>query len=107
MTWVKLDDQFSDHPKVKALSDPAYRAFVDGLCFCSRYLTDGRIPAANIRAIAKTRAVSELVSAGMWERNGDGVLVHDYLDFQPSAKRIRAKRASDSRRIRNRDGEDS
>jgi hypothetical protein len=41
---VKIDDQFPDHPKVVALSDAAIALWLRGICYCSRYLTDGAIP---------------------------------------------------------------
>jgi hypothetical protein len=99
VTWVKLDDGFADHPKVVGLSDEAFRAFVEGLCYCARQLTDGHIPAAKVKRIApKGSSVTQLVDGGLWEWNGCGIHVHDYLEYQPSSERIRAKRAADSRR---------
>ena len=52
MAWTKLDDGFADHPKVAPLSDPAFRAFVAGLCFANRYLTDGVLPGHAVAKIA-------------------------------------------------------
>jgi hypothetical protein len=98
VTWVKLDDHFDEHEKVVGLSEAAFRAFVEGLCYCSRNLTDGRIPAAKLKRLTRTRTAGELVDAGLWHPNGDGVRVHDYLEFQPSSATIRAKRAADSER---------
>lgn len=92
MTWVKLDDHFADHPKILGLSDSAYRAYVDGLCYCTRYLTDGKITAAPLKRLARGKIVTELVSAGLWEQNGDGVNVHDYLEYQFSRSEIEATR---------------
>jgi hypothetical protein len=91
VTWVRLDDHFADHPKILGLSDGAYRAFVDGLCYASRYLTDGHIPTAAVKTIArhKLRPVAELIEAGLWEQNGSGVIVHDYLEFQPSRSTVK------------------
>lgn len=98
MTWVKLDDGFADHPKIAPLSNEAFRVFVHGLCYSARHLTDGRIPQAVAKAISPRRALDELVEAGLWNRNGTGFVIHDYLDFQPSSEQIRAKRAADSER---------
>ena len=107
MAWVRLDDGFGDHPKIIGLSSAAFRAFVVGLCYCSRHLTDGHIPAAAVNAVARGGAVRELEAAGLWERNGNGIVIHDYLDFQLSAEQIRAKRASDSARKRKGNGAES
>jgi hypothetical protein len=98
VTWVRLDDHFADHPKILGLSDGAYRAFVDGLCYASRYLTDGHIPTAAVKTITrhKLRPVAELIEAGLWEQNGSGVIVHDYLEFQPSRSTVEANRKARS-----------
>lgn len=41
--WVKLSQDFPQHPKMKAVSIPARWLFVEMLCYCSRFLTDGAI----------------------------------------------------------------
>ena len=94
MTWVRLDDHFADHPKILGLSDAAYRAFVDGLCYSARYLTDGQIPTAAVKVVTRSRPkpVAELIDAGLWEQNGAGVIVHHYLEFQPSRSTVEATR---------------
>lgn len=81
MTWVKLDDQYPQHPRIVGLSDAAFRAHVTGLCYCSAFLTDGHIPRA---VVAKPKAAAELVSAGLWEPTDDGWMIPTYLDHQRS-----------------------
>ena len=44
MSWVKLDDQFSDHPKLLKVGPLAGWLWVSSLAYSSRYLTDGFIP---------------------------------------------------------------
>jgi hypothetical protein len=101
VTWVKLDDHFHDHPKIEALSSDAYRAFVGGLCYCARYLTDGSIPAPRVLLLApKGKTVIELTDAGLWQWNGNGVKVHDYLDFQEDSATVLERRRKDSERKR-------
>ena len=92
MTWVRIDDGFYDHPKIVALSDAAYRAFVDGLCYAGRHLTDGHIPEAALRRLARGPAVRELEACGLWERNGNGIVIHDYPEYQPSRSEVEANR---------------
>lgn len=41
--WVKLSQDFPQHPKMKSVSEPARCLFVELLCYCSRFLTDGEI----------------------------------------------------------------
>jgi hypothetical protein len=100
VTWVKLDDHFADHPKILGLSDAAYRAYVDGLCYCARYLTDGAIPTAAVKVVSRRRAkvTAELLEAGLWDQNGKGVEVHDYLTYQEPAATVLERRRRDSER---------
>lgn len=92
-TWIKLDDQFPDHPKVVGLSDAGFATFVRGLCYCSRFQTDGAIPKPMLaRGIGTTKTSRELVAAGLWEATPDGWLVHDYTDHQRTSAEIEAER---------------
>lgn len=95
MAWVKLDDGFPEHPIIDGLSDAAFRLHVAGLCFCSRQLTDGLIPAATVvRLVPKhqPKAVTELVEAGRWLPVDGGYQLHDYLKYQPSREQVEARR---------------
>lgn len=95
MPWVRLDDGFSDHPKVVGLSDSAFRTHVSALCYCNRHLTDGHVP-----AVIGNSCVDELVDAGLWSMNGSGYVIHDYLEFQPSRASVLEERAKAAERMR-------
>src|SRR4029453_3116326 len=41
MSWVRLDDQYPDHPKVRALGPLGLALQTAAICYCGRYLTDG------------------------------------------------------------------
>ena len=93
MTWLRIDDSFSEHPKVAGLSDRAFRVHVRAMVYAARHTTDGAIPEAMLRqwgAIPKVRA--ELVSARVWDESP--LRLHDYLEYNPSAKQIDSKRQS-------------
>ncbi len=92
MVWVQIDDAFDEHPKVSRLGDAAFRAFVEGLCYCNRNLTDGRINRGIARLRGWTRRARELVEAGLWEADADGWLIHDYPQYQPSREEVLAIR---------------
>jgi hypothetical protein len=98
VTWVKLDDGFADHPKIESLSGDAYRAFIGGLCYCARFLTDGHIPPPRIKKLANRKVQGELERVGLWEPNGNGVNVHDYLIYQESREAVLERRRKDSER---------
>lgn len=91
-TYIRVHDGMPDHPKVDALSDRAFRVLVETWCWCSRHLTDGRVPrnAWDRRATPKVRR--ELVAAGLVEDLGpDGVAMHDYLVHQRSRAEVEVK----------------
>ena len=95
MTWAKLDDGFPEHPKVIGLSDAAFRTHVAAICYAARNLTDGHIPAAALLAVSrgKPKAVAELHAAGVWHENGgEGYIIHDYLEYNPSKERVERER---------------
>lgn len=94
MGWAKLDDRFPDHPKVVALSDRAFRAYVTALCYCAAHLTDGAFPATVGRRLAGVKGTKELLSAGLWLEQPGGYEVHDYLVYNPSREEVEAKRTA-------------
>ena len=51
MTWVRIDDAFTQHPKVLAAGPLAIAMQVAGLCYCNRNLTNGFIPWAVARTL--------------------------------------------------------
>lgn len=94
MPWVKLDDNFPDHPKITQAGPLAGWLFVCGLAYCNRLLTDGYIPAGQVRKLADVddplALAGRLVDAGLWEVADGGYRVHDYLDYQPSREKAQS-----------------
>ncbi len=91
-TFIKLHDTTPDHPKVIGLSDAAFRTYVESICYCSRYLTDGFVPMGAVRKMTNAKAVTELISARLLIKVDGGVQVHDYLDHQTSREHVEAVR---------------
>ena len=97
-TFIKLDDTTPDHPKVDGLSNAAFRAWIEALCYCSEYLTDGAISRHRLGRRDGAKVVAELLSVGLVRETDDParVVIHDYLEHQTSRQQvvdIRAKRA--------------
>lgn len=92
MTWVKIDDNFPDHPRVVGLTDAAFRTHVSAICYSARYLTDGSIPSSAMRSIGPRRAAQELEAAGLWARTDHGWMIRDYLDYNPSRAEVEEQR---------------
>lgn len=120
MTWVRYDDLFPLHRKVAPLSDATYRLHTEAIFWCSRNTTDGVIRTAELRHVSKRgtpKRAAELVAQDLWHHAGqlcpackerlsangrteptDGWVVHDYLDFQPSAQKVATEKAAKAER---------
>jgi hypothetical protein len=96
--WLRLDDHFATHPKVVGLTDRAFRCHVNAMVYAAEHLTDGAIPDFYVKADRKSAA--ELEAARLWERNGKGWVIHDWLDWNPSAESVQKRRAEDRERKR-------
>lgn len=106
MAWAKLDDQFNNHPKTREAwrTDPvSVGLYALALSWAAQYETDGRVTPAWVEdqlpdEEQRTSAVSALVNAGLWVENGNGWVIHDYLEYNPSKAEIQAKREADKQR---------
>jgi len=124
MTWVRLDEDFAQHPKVVAAGPLALAMQVAGLCYCNKHLTDGFIPWSAARSLVpweflgprdeKDRpiyrvcvtsghsgddvtsdfVIGVLTDAAMWEKVEGGYRIHDFLDYNPSKAEVLAARES-------------
>ena len=127
MTWVKLDDQFPDHPKIATAGPLAMAWHVAALCYCSRHLTDGFVPTRVARSLVDLTGCAEitdtgnayelkaatlierLCASGAWHKEPDGYRLHDFLEYNPArstvlADREQAKARMGKRRKPNNDG---
>lgn len=103
MTWVKLADTFTDHPKVVAAGDRAAWLYVAGLCYCSRHLTDGEIPKDALGRLCglpqPTKLAARLVDVGLWSVTETGWAVNDYTEHQRSRNEVETLRAGTRERV--------
>lgn len=96
MTWSKIDDQLHSHPKVQRAwrsNRASLGLHLLALSHSGAYLTDGHVSHEFVEAQLPTaaqrrRAVDALVNAGLWEPNGSGWLIHDFLDCNPSREHM-------------------
>lgn len=112
MSWFKVDDGFHDHPKMHALAEHADQRFplcvaiwtLSG-CYAGRHETDGLVTIATLRRLVPgssreelERAALDLVAVGLWERDGESYLFHDWADYQPTREEKAEKRVQDRAR---------
>jgi len=125
VAWVRLDDSFSEHPKLSRAGPLGMAMQIAALCYANRNLTDGFVPravaplllnfdglyiafpdAASLQGLEEPLAVSwqavaeSLVRAGLWEEEKGGYRIHDYLKYQPSRESVMRAREGSARRAR-------
>lgn len=93
MPWLNIDDQMAFHRKVVRAGNEAVGAWLRMLCWCSAQLTDGAVDRSVAMTIAKRKRVLDcLVDAGLLERRGGDFVIHDYLEWNPTASEVKADR---------------
>lgn len=109
MSWIRLDDDYINHPKFTRLSHLAFRLWHEGIAYCRKAVTDGFI---GLEAVAGFRyatpeAVVELLSspkgsaaAPLWKTVEDGYEVHDFKDWNPTRREEVRDRKSAKKRMR-------
>jgi hypothetical protein len=104
MPWVRIDDQFPDHPKIVAAGPAAAWLHVTALCYCNRMLTDGFIPGEKVPLLVANanKLADRLVDAGVWHRTSrlgvEGYEIHDFLKYQPSREEVLEERRKNAER---------
>ena len=109
MPWVRIDDQYPEHPKIVAAGHLAGWLDVCALAYSNRALTDGFIAKAMVPRLSSVPAplkrAAELVEVGRWSEVDGGYQINDYLEYQKSGAQIRKERdqtAQRQARFRNR-----
>jgi hypothetical protein len=105
----KGDDEMFYNPKIQRLltmrnGKAAMVLWLSGLAYCAKHLTDGALTGDAVDTVARLARVPQgfsglLIDVGLWERNGTGFAVHDYLAHNKSRAEILAKRAADKTRF--------
>lgn len=98
--WMTFPIDFWMHPKIRPLSDSAFRAFVEINGYSRMNDLDGRVPVAAARATWKPKALAELL-ANHPERpslsiDGDVYVIWNYSEHQET-KASRARRQETNR----------
>lgn len=102
MTWFRVDDKFAFHPKAVRAGNEAVGAWVRLGAWSSDQMTDGEIPTdiAMVIANGKQDVLDQLVTARLLVPVEAGYQMHDFLDWNPSAKQLKRQRKADAERKR-------
>lgn len=92
-TFVRLDEGYDEHQKVLPLSDAAFRAHVEAICWSGRNRRqNGFITTALARKKWRSKVIAELVDSRLFDETEGGYRLHDFLDFNRSADEVAAFR---------------
>lgn len=99
MIYAKLDINYPDHPKIAALSDAAFRAHVEMILYCRRFLTDGRIANRIANRFANRfgfEVLTELLhndpdSPSLTELPDGDYQLHDFVEIQGSRSDVESR----------------
>jgi len=88
--WVRVDTDLYRNAKIAPLAihnRSAVVTWLGGLLIAGEQETDGFVPAYMLAdARGRARDVSVLVAAGLWTPTGDGWMIHDWSDKNPTRR---------------------
>ena len=87
MSWLRMDDGFAIHPKILMLTRAERWTWMEVLCYCARYKTEGHIPESIGEAIPKASRdfVSKCGDIGLLDYDAEhgSYWIHDWQDYNP------------------------
>lgn len=98
-----IDDRIWCHGKFADLSDHAFAVYVKALAYSSGMECKGHLTSGQQRLIGGTaKARRELISARLWDENGDGqsVYIHDWDEHNSKRDERRAADRERKRKLR-------
>ena len=97
MSWARIDDKSTWHGKVLKAGNRAWGALVRMITHCKDLGTDGRVTVEVAKAIQEADEIERLLAVGLLDPDGEDYLVHDFLDWNESAKQAEKTRKARSR----------
>ena len=94
MSWLRLDDRFTSHPKFAGWTPAEKWAWLEVLEYCARYKTNGLVPddLALLPRSVTPKLLQRAENVGFLERNGNGLEVHDWPEYNPPKDPTNAER---------------
>lgn len=100
MPWFRIDDGWHGHPKVLMAGNAAAGLWVRCGAYSAQHLTEGFVPVEIATAYGTRKEIERLSAVGLWSPVQGGYLIPDFLDYNPTAESVKAKRRSDAERQR-------
>lgn len=111
MALAYIETAIRSNPKIKKLDAAEAWFFVCSFCYCHEAMSDGRIEVDDLDAIVPSRSqrsgrtadalAARMVAVGLWEVEGTGWRVHDYLKYQQPKSTIERNRLAARDRMAN------
>lgn len=106
MTWLKIDDKLTTHPKWIPIDAFAESLWLHASVWCASHNNDGVIPeytlnlhATKVPATKVAGTVAQLVKQGLWKRRpkakGGGWEIVNWLEYQPSKQQVKERAEAD------------
>lgn len=103
MSWLRFDDTFPDHPKIlcAGILAPLVTCLqVRAVAYAARYLTNGAVPDGAILPMVRDMEMLKsgvdwkqlMIDLRLWELKANGIIIHDYLDYNPTRKKVLSDR---------------
>ncbi len=107
MPWARLDEHCDDNPKLVALSDGAFRLWVQSTVYCQRHLTDGFVTEQTLVGLRYYRperrqelTASLIPGRGpLWHEVDGGIKLHEFLHWNDSKKEVTRRRKQNRKRV--------
>jgi hypothetical protein len=93
-----LDDSWDNCTRVARAGNACFGLYVRCGIWSARNLTDGFVPGEIAAGYGSPEQTRKLVDVGLWETVEGGYRMPDYLERNPSAEKVRARRDADSDR---------
>jgi hypothetical protein len=93
--WVRLDTGYFTNPKITAVDRDSMLMHLASIAWCADQLTDGKVspgvlPILTAMARVKgpgDRQIERLIGAGLYVPNGEGWVLHDFVEMNRQATR--------------------
>ena len=85
MSWLRLDDKITRHPKLLSLDRKSRWTWLEILCFAAEFRSP--VLPANIRDAvphATPAFLKKAVAVGLLEETANGLTIHDWAVYQPN-----------------------
>ena len=101
--YARLSNGFYANTKVRKLAmrrPSALGLYALAISFCSDRLTDGRLSEDELlyQLFASEDDIRALCDVGLFESDGEGYVIHDYLEHQNSSQKVIEKRQREQKR---------